>query len=94
MPAMTKLMIAFALALALAACGGKKQPEPAEPLPAPAEPTPGAAMTPDECNARGGIVKGDIGDGQVRCDDGQEELGRVDQGIEGAVCCAAPAAAP
>jgi hypothetical protein len=80
---MSKLLLAFAL---LAACGGKKQPAPAEPAPSQTEP---AAMSPEECTAKGGQVKGDIGDGKVACDAGQRELGRVQQGIEGAICCAA-----
>ena len=79
---MSKLLIAFALFAA--ACGGDKKPAPSEPAPTPSEP---AAMTPDECTAQGGVVKGDIGDGKVACDTGQRELGRVNQGIEGAICC-------
>ncbi len=45
-------------------------------------------MSAEECAAQGGQVKGDIGDGKVACDEGQRDLGRVNQGIEGAVCCA------
>jgi hypothetical protein len=85
---MSKLLIAFALLAA--ACGGKKQPAPAEPAPQPS-PTEQAAMSPEDCTAKGGQVKGDIGDGKVACDAGQRELGRVQQGIEGAICCAAAA---
>lgn len=48
-------------------------------------------MAPEECTAKGGQVKGDIGDGKVACDEGHRDLGRVNQGIEGAVCCAPPA---
>jgi len=51
-------------------------------------------MKPDECTAQGGQVRGDIGDGKVKCADGERDLGRVAQGIEGAVCCAQPAAKP
>lgn len=46
------------------------------------------AMSPDECTSKGGQVKGDIGDGKVACDADQRDLGRVNQGVEGAVCCA------
>ena len=50
---------------------------------------PDVPVTPEQCTCLGGEVKGDIGDGQVRCDDGQRELARVATGIEGGVCCAA-----
>jgi hypothetical protein len=49
-------------------------------------------MTPEECTGKGGEVRGDIGDGKVACAEGETDLGRVNQGIEGAVCCAKPAA--
>jgi hypothetical protein len=44
-------------------------------------------QSPEHCECLGGYVKGDIGDGQVACTDGETELERVQQGIEGAVCC-------
>lgn len=44
-------------------------------------------MSPEECTAKGGQVKGDIGDGKVACGTGEKEIGRVNQGIEGAICC-------
>jgi hypothetical protein len=47
----------------------------------------GAANTPAHCECLGGYVRGDIGDGQVACPQGETELERVKQGIEGAVCC-------
>jgi hypothetical protein len=46
-----------------------------------------APNTPAHCECLGGYVKGDIGDGQVACPQGETELERVQQGIEGAVCC-------
>jgi hypothetical protein len=46
-----------------------------------------AAGTPAHCECIGGYVKGDIGDGKVACAEGEQELERVQQGIEGAVCC-------
>ena len=82
---MSKLLITFVLSIA--ACGGSKQP-------APQVAPPSAAMTSDECTAKGGQVRGDIGDGKVACAAGETDLGRVSQGIEGAVCCAPPAATP
>jgi hypothetical protein len=84
---MFKLALSFALLAT--ACGGSKQPAPAEPAAQPA-PTGSTAMAPEECTAKGGQVKGDIGDGKVACAEGERDLGRVNQGIEGAVCCAAP----
>ncbi len=86
---MSKHLIAFVLTVA--ACGGSKQPDPQT---APAPPAPTSAMAPEECTAKGGEVRGDIGDGKVACAAGETDLGRVNQGIEGAVCCAPPAAAP
>lgn len=75
----------------VAACGGSKQPAPTGPSPSTEAPAP-TAMSPEECTAQGGQVKGDIGDGKVACNEGDRDLGRVNQGIEGAVCCAPPAA--
>lgn len=49
-----------------------------------------APNTPAHCECLGGYVKGDIGDGKVACNEGEKELERVQQGIEGAVCCQAP----
>jgi hypothetical protein len=79
--------VLFVFAVVVAGCGGKSQPAAGDQPPAPltnaaAAPIP---MTPEECTAKGGQVKGDIGDGKIACDAGQRELGRV--GIEGAVCC-------
>ena len=34
-------------------------------------------------------VVGDIGDGQVKCPEGIEEISRIQYGIEGGVCCKA-----
>ena len=63
-------------------CGGTKQ----EPASSGTEPSP--AITPEECTKLGGQVRGDIGDGQIKCAEGERELGRVATGIEGGVCCA------
>lgn len=94
-------MRTFAIALLLAACSGGSsttpapqpgttQPAPTDPQPTEtAPPTPGV-MTPEDCTAKGGKVKGDIGDGKVACGEGERELGKVKTGIEGGVCCAAP----
>ena len=86
--------LVIVIALAAGACGSKKQqPSSESTTPAPT-PTEVAPMKPEECTAQGGQVKGDIGDGNVKCGDGERDLGRVAQGIEGAVCCAPPAATP
>ena len=64
------------LALALLGCGE--------------EPEPGRVLEPAECEARGGTVIGDPGDGSVHrdgCPEGQELLGSVNLGIEGGICC-------
>lgn len=47
----------------------------------------GAPATPEHCECLGGYVRGDIGDGHVACPQGETELERVRQGVEGAVCC-------
>jgi hypothetical protein len=93
---MSKLSISitFALGLALAACGGKKSSSdtttPSQTTPADGSGAAGSTtpMAAEECVAKGGQVKGDIGDGKVACGEGEQDLGRVNQGIEGAVCCA------
>lgn len=84
---MPKLLIAIALA---AACGSSTPPPASEPAPA-APSSPAEPMSPEECTAQGGEVRGDIGDGQIACAEGERDLGRVRQGIEGAICCAPPA---
>ena len=86
---MTNRMIL--LALALAACGPKPGPVPPPPPPGPDAAVASEAMAPEACTAQGGQVRGDIGDGKIACSAGETELGRVKQGIEGAICCAAPA---
>ena len=87
------ICIPLVLASALVGCGSKKPSSETMPAQtAPADGTGSATMrgtiSAEECAAQGGQVKGDIGDGKVACDEGQRDLGRVNQGIEGAVCCA------
>lgn len=79
--------------LALAgACGGSRSsdgevpktetaPEATPPGP-PSEP-----ITREACEAQGGRIAGDIGDGKVKCNEGEKEAGRVQLGIEGSLCC-------
>ncbi len=67
------------------ACGWSATPELAACLANP----PAPAISVAECEALGGQVRGDIGDGQIQCAAGERELGRVSVGIEGGVCCAA-----
>jgi hypothetical protein len=49
-------------------------------------------MSAADCEAKGGSVVGDIGDGAVhrpdyKCPSGSPPIGRVPSGIEGSVCC-------
>ena len=73
---------------ALAGCAKQGQPATA-PAPQAATTACGedAPASPAHCACLGGYVRGDIGDGQVACPQGETELERVQQGIEGAVCC-------
>lgn len=90
----------FAIVFSLVAACGSKQPAP-EPaptggdgseLPAP-EPGPAAEMSEEECIAAGGMARWDIGDGNVQCEAGEEEIARIPVGIEGGICCKPAAAA-
>jgi len=90
-------------ALSAGACAHKAEPPPAAPPTfeqAAAQPAAqassdtssracgqAAANTPAHCECLGGYVRGDIGDGKVACPQGETALERVQQGIEGAVCC-------
>jgi hypothetical protein len=78
----------------LAACGGSSaaSPDPVEPEPVESEPEPGDGLTAEACEAQGGTLVGDIGDGATQrpdyvCPSGQPPIGRVALGIEGSVCC-------
>jgi hypothetical protein len=103
------MRIALLLALSVAACssnGSNAPSTPTEPPPGPGpstEPPPGPGpsterpeMTAEACEAQGGTVVGDIGDGAIhrpdyRCPGGEPPIGTVPVGIEGSVCCAASA---
>lgn len=96
----------YALAsLLVVACGGSAEP-PKEPAAEPAAPVPGAApaggegasLTAEACEASGGTVVGDIGDGAIhrpdyKCPSGAKPAGsiRAAEGgpvaVEGSVCC-------
>ncbi|MAQ15032.1 MAG: hypothetical protein CMN30_09595 [Sandaracinus sp.] len=76
--------------------GAEVPPDEAPPGELPTGPSPAdrPAVGAAECEAQGGTVVGDIGDGAVhrpdyRCSDGQAPIGSVASGIEGAVCCPA-----
>lgn len=88
------------LVMVLFACGGAEEERPAETPPPNELPTAPVAerdsLSAAECEERGGRVVGDIGDGRIhrpdyRCDDGREPIARVSVGVEGSVCCLAPA---
>ncbi len=46
-----------------------------------------APDSPAHCECLGGYVRGEDETGKVACPQGETELSRVRQGIEGAVCC-------
>jgi hypothetical protein len=96
---MHKHTIRWAIALVLAGCGGS-QPQPQPPSTGnPATGAPGRrALSQQECEAQGGSVVGDIGDGATHrpdyvCRSGKPPLGNIapPQGgpiaVEGNVCC-------
>jgi hypothetical protein len=93
--------IRWAIAVVLAGCGSSSPPPPqAPPAGAPAMNAPERkALTQEQCEAQGGIVVGDIGDGATHrpdyvCQSGRQPLGNIvppaggPVAIEGAVCCA------
>ena len=63
----------------------------APPVDAPSE-TQRPEMSAADCEAKGGTVVGDIGDGKIhrpefRCPSGSPPIGRIALGVEGSVCC-------
>jgi hypothetical protein len=103
---MTKRLIAMACLGLVLATGCKKDSEETKPpegenTPPPAGPTERASLTDAECQAQGGTIVGDIGDGAIHkpdyvCESGKPPIGNVTapEGgptpIEGSVCCPAP----
>ena len=98
------IIVVFATCACLLACGGQQTPPnaptEAEPKPS-AEPTSApapSALTAEACEASGGVVVGDIGDGAIhrpdyRCPSGAPPKGDIHApeggpiAIEGSVCC-------
>lgn len=90
--------ITWALAVALAGCG-PSQPPPQSPPGDPVMGTPKRKpLTEEQCQAQGGSVVGDIGDGATHrpdyvCQSGKPPLGDIVPpaggpiAIEGSVCC-------
>jgi hypothetical protein len=93
--------IALFFASVCAACGGAepapKAPTEADPAPS-STPEPASGVTAEECEAAGGTVVGDIGDGAIHrpdyvCASGAKPTGpiRAKEGapiaVEGSVCC-------
>jgi hypothetical protein len=90
--------ICWTLAVALAGCGPGKPPAQNPPA---ADSSKGAerkALGQEECQAQGGTVVGDIGDGATHradyvCPSGKPPLGNIappttgPMAVEGAVCC-------
>lgn len=98
------MIVTAALGLTLVsgcAKSGADAPPPSEPpTSTPAE---RPALTSAECEAKGGTIVGDIGDGAIhrpdyRCEGGEPPLGSIKaeeggpMGVEGSVCCPAAAA--
>ena len=96
--------ISLVIAVVLAGCGPSQPPPQSSPTGSPTTggPTTGAperkAVTQGECEAQGGSVVGDIGDGATHrpdyvCPSGRPPLGNIAPptggpvAIEGAVCC-------
>lgn len=95
------------LGLVIAACGGGQAPAtsssssytpPPEASGSPSAPAADAPLTAARCQAAGGKVVGDIGNGAIhrpdyRCESGKAPLGSIvaetgqPVGIEGSVCC-------
>jgi hypothetical protein len=90
--------ISWAIAVVLAGCGGSPPPQ-GSPTDKPVMGTPEhKALTQEECQAQGGSVVGDIGNGATQrpdyvCPSGGPPLGNVappaggPMAVEGAVCC-------
>jgi hypothetical protein len=85
------LVTALAAASTLAGCGGSRSSDGETPKTetAPEATPPGSSepITQEACQAQGGRIAGDIGDGKVKCNEGEKEVGRVQLGIEGSLCC-------
>ena len=98
---MSRHVVLGSLLLALCSCGGSDADESNDAPPPPLQATPSAerpSMSAAECEAQGGAVVGDIGDGRIhrpdyRCEDGQAPIADVPLGVEGSVCCPRPASA-
>ena len=91
--------IRWVLAVVLAGCGASQPPPQGTPAGEPANGAPERkAIAQQDCEAQGGTVVGDIGDGATHrpgyvCPSGKPPLGDIAQppggpvAIEGAVCC-------
>jgi hypothetical protein len=91
--------ISWAIAVVLAGCGPSQPPPQGPPTGDPVMGTPERkALTQEQCEAQGGSVVGDIGDGATHrpdyvCPSGRPPLGDIAPpaggpiAIEGAVCC-------
>ena len=91
--------ISWVIAVALAGCGASQPPPTRPPTGGPATGAPEhTTVTQGECEAQGGSVVGDIGDGATHrpdyvCPSGRSPLGNIAPPaggpipIEGAVCC-------
>jgi hypothetical protein len=99
-----RLVLVVSLSACSAAPEPKVEPQSVASAPvvtdAPPPETDRPELTTEACEAKGGKVVGDIGDGAVhrpdyKCESGLPPIGRVALGVEGSVCCTgAPPAAP
>ncbi len=107
--ASVSIIASFVTCVALVGCGSSQTPAEAPATESPAEPAaePAAApsdaparpqLTAEECEAKGGAVVGDIGDGAIhrpdyKCESGAEPSGTIKApeggpvAVEGSVCC-------
>lgn len=101
---LTKLRRVLVVSLCWACGAPALEPQPTPSASAPAAPdAPPVAdrpeLTTEACEAKGGKVVGDIGDGAVhrpdyKCESGLAPIGRVALGVEGSVCCTGAAPTP
>jgi hypothetical protein len=90
--------LALALALALGGCASSQPPPQSPPSGEPKSASERTEVTAKDCEAQGGTVTGDIGDGATQradyvCASGKRPLGTIAapaggaMAVEGAVCC-------
>lgn len=89
---MNRSVVLGSLVLFLCGCGGSDSGDSNDAPPPTPPSTERPSLSAAECEAQGGTVVGDIGDGRThrpdyRCEDGQAPIADVPLGVEGSVCC-------